>query len=901
MSPERRREIEELYHAAVTDRAVLDRADPELRREVESLLAQNVRSETSGRPAAAPLTNSTLCLAAPGLCLGPYRIEARLGAGGMGEVFRATDTRLGRAVAIKICFEQFSDRFHREARALSALNHPHICTLHDVGPNYFVMELIEGETLAARLKRGKLPIERAVQYGFQIADALAAAHARGVIHRDLKPGNIMLTKSGIKVLDFGLAKSPQDETLTATRAVMGTPAYMSPEQREGKTADRRTDIYALGLVLREMATGNRQGPSDSLPPAFAHVIDRCVADDPDSRWHAVSDVRAELSWAEKQLMPAPAQPGRKRLSFVPSVLAAVAVAAALAGALWLGTRHRKRDPVWLTFGAPESTTLITGGLPNVLSPDGRRMAMAVTESDGRSALWVRSFDELEPRRVAGTEDAFNPFWSPDGQSVGFFSDGKLKKISLIGGPAQNVCTTAQGIGAAWSPSGDIVFNPTNRAALMRVPASGGKPVPLTVLDAGRQENSHRWPSFLPDGRHFLFTVRSSLKENTAIYVGSLDSKETRRILTAQSNAAYAPPGYLLYGRDGALMAQRFDANKVELAGDAVPVAGGLDQLAPSALAYFSVSADGSVLSFEAAGMAAGRLTWFDRTGNRLGFAAPAGQYSHPRISPDGTRLAAVAPELESGNRDIWLIDLERNASTRFTTNPANDWQPTWSPDGRYIAFISDRTPRSSLFRKAVDGNASEELIMAAPENGGIFQPDWSPDGLRIAYAVNPPNAQDDVWVAPLSGDRAPVPLLQTEFDEYEPKFSPDGKWLAYVSNESGAPDVYIDSLDHRARLRVSTSGGASPAWRKDGRELFYRAGNSLMAVDVKLGDRLTASAPRMLFKGCPSFLTAIERDYDVTADGKRFVLTCQGEETRKRTITIAIEWASIVKWPPGSR
>jgi Tol biopolymer transport system component len=845
--------------------------------------------------------------------LGPYEILAPIGAGGMGEVYRARDPRLNRDVAVKIAHEKFGARFEREARAIAALNHPNICTLYDVGPNYLVMEMVEGETLSARLRKGSLPTELALRYGGEIAGALAAAHAQGVIHRDLKPGNIMLTKTGVKVLDFGLAKIAQAgdtppseaETVTASRVVMGTPAYMAPEQREGKACDERTDIYALGLVLREMASGRRsekdQTPAiNGLPEKLAHVVERCLEIDPADRWQAASDVRKELEWAAKSAASPSAAISflPKRRGVIAWAVGGLVLAAAIAGFLWFRPTTSRRDPVKFTFTPPPDVNM--NREIAMVSPDGRRVAFTARDSSGQSAVWVRSLDEQQARRLEGTEQAYNLFWSPDGQFIAFFTSNKLKKIALSGGPPQTICSTTPGLGGAWSPSGDIVFNPTNRAPLMRVPAAGGVARQLTTLDGARQENSHRWPGFLPDGRHFLFTARSSLKENTAIYVGSLDSNETKRILTEQSNAFYAPPGYLVFSREGTLMAQRFDLRKLELTGEAVPIASGTDQETSSANGFFSVSADGSTLAYVDTGRPVDQLTWFNRTGAKEEPFGPLGRYLQPRISPDGRRLAFASIDSESGNRDIWMMDLTTNARTRFTSNPANDWDPVWSPDGNQIAFASDRMPRSSLYRKAADGSSDEELLLFPQGKGGAFVTDWSPDGLLLSYNLdNPDRRGSDLWFLPISGDRKPQPFLDTEFSQSDARFSPDGKWVAYDSNESGTVEVYVRAVGRPAKVRVSTDIGANPVWRRDGRELFYESrGVTILAADVQSGESIRVSTPKVLFRACSAEGSSLVfPDYDVTRDGQRFIFSCFAQGANRRALTVGVGWMQMVKWP----
>jgi serine/threonine protein kinase/Tol biopolymer transport system component len=919
MTPERWRQIEELYHSALERQpdqrgAFLRgacRDDEELRREIEILLAARTGSGEGllDHPAweAAPslIEDPTRTALVPGMQLGPYKIEGSLGAGGMGQVYKARDTRLGRAVAIKILSEQFSGRFEREARAISALNHPHICTLHDVGPNYLVMELVEGETLAARLRSGALPLDQVLQYGVQIADALAAAHTKGITHRDLKPGNIMLTKSGVKVLDFGLAKSHQDETLTATRAVMGTPAYMAPEQRAGSECDARTDIYALGLVLYEMSAGKRWPPDQEhgrlakeFPAAFAHLVERCLATEPDNRWQSARDVALELDWAAKsESLPSTAVNRSARAWIWGAAVGGFAFLALAAAFIWLGPSAVKPQPLKFTFEPPENVTLMRQSVEVAVSPNGRSIAFAARDQAGTSALYLRWPESTDAQRIAGTDGATNPFWSPDSQFLGFFAQGKLKKVATRGGPPQNICSTAPGLGAAWSPSGEIVFNPINRAPLMRVPAAGGTPRQLTTLDSAKQENSHRWPSFLPDGRHFLFTARSGRTEDTAIYVGSLDSKELRRVLTEQSNATYVPPGYLLFGRDGTLLAQRFDVHKFEVSGEPFPIAGGVDQQRPSAATFFSASADGSVLTYTEASLFSTQLTWFDRSGKKLGVVGPLGEYTQPRLSPEGKRLAVVKPDPETGNRDIWLIDLETGSQTRFTSNPANDWWPAWSPDGLYIAFASDRSVTSSIYRKAVNGG-EEELLVPPPAGGGAFRPEWSPDGRSLAYSVDKPKGGQELWTISVSGDRKPKPFLVTDFTESGMRFSPDGEFVAYSSTESGQLELYVRPFDKAVRQRVSTNGGSEPYWRRDGKELIFMAtGGTLMASEIILQKPLKVLPPKVLSRPCVNSDSGAVLPYAMVPDGTRFLLPCELQETRKRDVTVTIQWKELVKWP----
>ena len=818
----------------------------------------------------------------------------------MGEVFRARDTRLDRTVAIKVLTGNVDRRrFEQEARAVSGLNHPHICALFDVGcqddTDFLVMEYLDGETLATRIKKGAIPVEQALRFAGEIAEALDEAHRRGVIHRDLKPGNVMLVKSGsravAKLLDFGLAKMVGKEplagdvtetiALTGTGAILGTPKYMAPEQFAGEQADARTDIYAFGLVLSEML-----GDTEAAPVA-AEIAKRCVSTNPDDRWQSARDLQSALELA-RVAVPQPVL--AKRGSRAAWVIAGLSLAAVLTTLFW-PRRTVAREPVTFTFGAPDNATLIQW--PGAPSPDGRRIAFVAQDESSRTALWIRSLDLQAAQRIQGTEGASGPFWSPDGRFAGFFAQGKLKRIAISGGPAQNICNVQSDLGATWNSSGEIVLAPWNRTTLHRVPAAGGTPRPITTLDAGRNENSHRWPHFLPDGRHFLFTARSSVKENTAVYVGSLDSKETKRLLTTQSNAQYAPPGYLLFGREGILMAQRFDARKLALSGEEFPILGSLDHVTPSASALFAVSADGSVLSHrDAARATLSRIEWFDRAGRSAGLIGGPGEYVQPRLSPDGKRLALVMPDKESGNRDIWIMELSSGALTRFTFNPANDWHPEWSPDGKQIAFASDRNAKSSIYVKTVSGSGEEELLLATGE-GGVFPRDWSRDGRFLIYAMDAIKTLSDLWILPLFGDRKPKPFAATDFEEYSARFSPDGSWIAYTSNESGNTEVYIRAVARPERVRLSTNGGTQPSWRGDGKELFYVApGGVLMAAEVKTGSGLEASAPKILFRTCSGShtLRGDEEFYDAQADGSRFLMSCEVPETKKRAINVSIDW-----------
>jgi len=872
---------------------------------------------------------------APGVRFGTYEVLEPLGAGAMGEVYRARDSRLGRDVALKVLPEHLSldaqrlARFEREARVLASLNHPNIATLYGLeestGAPALVLELVEGETLADRLGSDArpvgLPIHEALEMARQIAGALEAAHEHGVIHRDLKPSNIALRQDGtVKILDFGLAKAleraedgvgPGSATVTANAAAafLGTPAYMSPEQARGLAADERSDIWAFGCVLYEMLTGLRAFGGDRSTDVIAKVIERdpdlavlpsttptairtllrrCLEKDPRRRLRDIADARFDLEQSETP----PRADARPRLvkiaMLVAGVAGTIALAAAAASLVW--QRPPSRAPILFTIEPPPMHVLDGAPVP---SPSGDRFAFVATASSGESALWLRSLDSPVPRRVPGTEGASRPFWSPDGRFVGFGTDGDLKRVDPDGGPVQSIAAvTFPFTGAAWNRDGVILFAPTNRAPLHRVAAAGGTPEPLTALDAERGENSHRFPQFLPDGRHFLFTARAALPANTGIYVGSLDSSEAKLLVAAQSSALYVPRGFLLFVRDGALLAQRFDSETLELTGDVRALYGAIPHETQGASASFATSADGSVLAWGA--QESKQLTWFDRSGANLGVAGPSGDFEQLRLAPDGGRAAVVMPDRGSGNRDIWVVELGSGVVARVTSHPANDWFPVWSPDGRELMFASDRDEIPSFYRTGVNTAGNEELVYRLDATLGIrdaFPTDWSADGRRVVFHSFPQTPDNDgLWVLPLVDDRRPVALVQGPFTDWIGSFSPDGLWLAYVSDESGSDEIYVRAVETPARFRVSTGGGSQPRWRRDGRELFFVGpDNRLMAAAVAPGPEFAHSPPQPLFLGCGSRPVAWEYHYDVSPDGGRSLWSCPGAAD---AATVAIDWGA---------
>jgi eukaryotic-like serine/threonine-protein kinase len=920
MTPEHWRQIEDLYNLACErGEGVLAGADPELRREVQELLAQKSAGNIFDQPVFNP-ADSTMTQVAVGSRMGPYRIESLLGQGGMGDVFRATDTRLGREVAVKISQERFTDRFEREARAIAAVNHPNICTLHDVGPNYLVMELVQGETLAARLKRGKLSTEQAIQYGAQIASALSAAHAKGIVHRDLKPGNIMITKTGVKVLDFGLAKSAQDETLTVANAVMGTPAYMAPEQREGNACDARTDIYALGLVLAEMATGTRPKAGertqvDSLPEKLAHVIDRCVALDPEDRWQSARDLKSELEWATRVDTERPGPPssaGWRRT--LPWALFGVATIG-LAVFAWLeaaGPKNAVRaEPMRFQIPMPQKSLLqlTTGSI--ALSPDGRQLAFIASGADGTPRIYLRAMDSLEIRPLAGTEAVGSLLiWKPDGRSIAFDSGGKLRKADISGGPAEVVCAlNLTGVGGSWNAGGDIIFGQFG-GPIMRVSAAGGDATPITVVDKSHGDVAHTEPQFLPDGRHFIYT--RDLSMDIAISVGSLDVKPeaqaSGRLVQTSRGGAYAPSsepgvGELLFLRGQTLMAQPFDVRRFNMTGDPVrvvedPVAELWDTGA------FSASENGTLV-YWSPGDVETRLTWFDAQGNvqsRVGSPAP---YVNLALSPDGTR--AVTFRTEAGlNLFPWMVDLSRGTSARYELGgPAGDESAVWAPDGRSIIFSSANAGQmADIFEKRVDGAAGAEALVKS--NEWKLPLSWSPDARFLLYLSIGGETTDKLWVLPLQGDRKPWPLIGSGFDESDARFSPAGRWVAYVSNESGRYEVYVRPFAPEALLQgtanvgakwlISDKGGSSPMWRQDGKELYYidLEGN-LNAVTISAGAAFQAGVPKVLFRAPQGRVQkpGMTR-WSPSPDGKRFLFLVP-EKQDAAPLTVLLNWQAGLK------
>ena len=884
-----------------------------------------------------------------GTRLGPYEITTPLGAGGMGEVYRARDTRLGRDVAIKVLPQHLSSapevraRFEREARTVSSLNHPHICTLFDVGresdTDYLVMELVEGETLAQRLARGPLATGEVLRLGAQIADALDRAHRAGVVHRDLKPGNVMLTKSGAKLMDFGLARATgmagpasgsgvtvaaltQSPTvaapLTAEGTIIGTFQYMAPEQLEGKEADARSDLWALGCVLYEMATGRRafEGKSQAsligsimnntpppisavsslAPPALERLVRNCLEKDPEERVQTAHDVRLQLQGlvdaGSQAGAPAPnavAPRGRERLAWAAALLAAV-VAAAL-GIPRLGPGPKPPQVVRFLVSGPAGVTVGTDPAGIKISPDGRTLVFLGTDSSGTPALWARPLASLVAQRIGGTDNAAFPFWSPDSRMLGFFADSKLKKVPIEGGSPEALCDAPDGRGGSWSKGGVIVFAPMASGPIARVSEDGGEIETILSPDSSRRETGLRWPEFLPDGKHFLFAGLPSNQGNFDIYVGTLGSKERRKLLSSGAAPVYTPPGYLLFVRNGRMMAQRFDVAAMALKSKPEPL-GEAPLLSITAGApATSVSANG-ILAHPAVGLPDTKLVWLDRAGHELGvLAVPAGRWEGMDLSRDGKWLVAQRRS-GSNHSDLWMIDVARSLATRFTFGSTSEtYAPVWAPDGKWVAYDSDRQGPADIFRKPVGGSGDEEPVL---ESATLFKnlSQWTPDGSSLIYYQPDPETGWDIWRIPLDGERKPVPVIRTRFNEYSGQVSPDRHWIAYYSDESGRPEVYVRSYPEPGqKYQVSTAGGIQGVWSRDGRELLFGSlDGGVMVATVKTTPTFTVDRPRLLFKPRQDVVF-----YTFASDFSRFIASVPVREATAAAITVELDWIAGLK------
>jgi Tol biopolymer transport system component len=972
VTPERLSQIQELYHA-VCEREPGERTaflagacngDEDLRREVESLLAahqsgscfldQPVMRQAAGIFASQPSRNEQRL--APGLELGPYGIETHLGAGGMGEVYRAKDKRLNRTVALKVLPQRLADtpglrqRLEREAKVISSLNHPHICTLFDIGRqadvDYLVMEFLEGDTLARRLEKGALPLPELLEFAVQIASALAAAHAGGIVHRDLKPGNIMLTKSGAKLLDFGLAKVRAAEAVTGSLGdpitmagtIVGTAPYMSPEQIQGREADSRSDLFAFGATLYEMLTGQRAFPGTSqfavvnailekdpepasalepsTPPALERVVRRCLAKDPEKRWQNTSDLASELKWIAESSGTAVAAadggtlPKRRKRELLSNSLAAIFLLAAVVSALlyWRAVRAPARV-ITAEITPPDKVRILFEGYGGALalSPDGRALAFPAADESGKTMLWVRSLDSLAARSLPGTEGADHPFWSADSRTLGFFTAAALKSVDAEGGPT--VVVTGSNLangGGSWNRDGTIIFVPDVDFGLYKMAGAGAKPIRL--IAANPHESRYvAYPKFLPDGKHFLYSNNNQNPALGGTYFASLDGGEGRLVLAGNTVAMYAS-GSLLYVHEGTLMAQAFDPELGRLKGDkprrvAEHVAGA-EGLFRSG---FDASESGALIYRTDGESNQKRLMWFDRTGKNLGATGEVRDYFDLRLSADGTKLASDA----GSPYQIWVDDLARAVRTQLTFGrDANHSNPVWSPDGNKIAFASNPGKiRAGIYQERSAGAGDEELLLPV-DDGLIWPTSWSRDGRFLLYSHWAEQRDDiDVRILPMIDDRRPRLLIQSQVPAYDGQFSPDGRWVAYTSGESGRSEVFVVPFEagrilnaapgtliaNGSRLQISANGGRCPRWRRDGKEIFYLSqASQMMAAEIEeKGRAMVARAARALFRCNPVAFIPPSAPYDVSPDGKKFVINSLGNDSTP--LILLVNWTANLK------
>jgi eukaryotic-like serine/threonine-protein kinase len=840
---------------------------------------------------------------------------------------------------------EWHERFEREARTIASLNHPHICTLFDIGQqdgiDYLVMEYLEGETLAQQLQKSALPLEQVLQYAIEIADALDKAHRKGVTHRDLKPGNVMLTKSGTKLLDFGVAKLKQEavpanvslsdlptanDPLTAEGAIVGTLQYMAPEQLEGKGVDARTDIFAFGALVYEMASGKKcfEGksqasliaailqinppPISSLQPmtprALDRVVKRCIAKEPDERCQSAKDLTDELKWigeGTSQLTSAPiaAAKGIRALGRRPEILGlgglllGLVIGSLAAWNLKTAPASSPQPVTRTVINLPPGQQLagLDSGPGVALSPDGSHLAYVARQGTAQQ-LYLRAMDSLEAKVIPGTEGAVNPFFSPDGQWIGFFAGQKMNKVSVTGGAALTLGDATFPHGASWGSHGMIAFAPSVGSSLRQVPDGGGTAQLLTHLEKG--EVNQRWPEFLPDGKAVLFTgaPTNTSWTNSKVSVQSVGTGERRNLIQGGTHPRYAESGHLVYAQGGSLMAVPFDPRRLEITGAPVPIVEGVLQSRSSGAAQYDLSATGSLI-YIPGGVQADqrRLVWVTRNGAEQPVTAPPHSYVYPRLSPDGRQIAVgITDEV----LQTWLYDFSRETLTRLTFEGKSNLNPVWTPDGKRIAIQSNREGPLNLFWQRADGSGGLEHLITSEFNN--FPSSFSPDGQLLAFNEITPTTGYDIWVLRLS-DRKAQPFLRTEFNEGVPRFSPDGHWLAYISDESGRFEVYVQPYPGPGgKWQISTEGGREPVWNPNGRELFYRTGDKMMAVDIATQPSFSAGKPRVLFEGPHVVAFGATANYDVSADGQRFLMLKPIEQNSPPTqINVVLNWFEELK------
>lgn len=885
-------------------------------------------------PSEAPQTPAPPAEASDPSCqtLGPYRLLEKLGEGGMGVVYRAEDLKLGRHVALKLLISppaeaspEMRERFLHEARAAAALNHPHVCSIFGVeelaGRQVLVMELIEGQTLEHRLAKGPLPVPEALRFATQLARALDAGHRKGIVHRDLKPANIMLSKSGIKVLDFGLAKWQRAaaaaagvrDGATPGGTILGTPNYMSPEQAQARDTDARSDVFSFGAVVYEMVTGRKAFEEPDLagvlsaviereptpiaslepkaPAGLAHLVNACLAKDPEARKQSLHDVALELDWiAEAGASggkPAPVRQSRRRwIRFTLWGAASVAVVSSAALVLFLTVFAPRKPlvpaPVHFLAYPPEGDTLEPESSVAV-SPDGTKFVTPVLDASGTRKLWVHSLASPQDLILDGTEGASLPFWSPDSNSIGFFGYERLKTVSASGGDVREIADAVRPGGGAWNASGTILYCPDYRSALFRVPASGGVPAKVTNMIPG--ESGHTNPQFLPDGQHFLFFTGNKDATKAGLYLASLDSVDRQRVLNAGPLAKYAPADYLLFNKFGALVAEKFDFKHLRPLGEPSPLAGPVRAM--------SVSANGVLAYVAQDAPVQRRVVWHGRDGRMLGFAGEPGLYDEVSLSPN-EKFAAVNVGIPGQGVNIFLLQFDTNVLSRVTSAREDDWDGVWSPDSRRLLYQIFQFGKTTLMVYTL-GEPTSKLVY---DDGTFNFPDaWSPDGKWILCRGMGGMV---AYLLPASGDGKRQVLLESKGAMDSFQFSPDGKWLAYNSMESGQQEVYIASFPSMTGIRQVSRGGCQPIWRKDGKELFYLTEEGdVMAVELTAGSTLQAGSPKTLFHSrTPVNCTVSE--YDVGSNGQKFLMVeSETENTNTKSVKTPID--VIVPWEQAIR
>jgi serine/threonine protein kinase len=888
---------------------------------------------------------------APGTRFNHYEILSTIGAGGMGEVYRARDTRLDREVAIKVLPPDVAKdtgrlrRFEQEARAASALNHPNILTVYDIGTHdnapFMVSELLEGCELRELLNDGALPVRRAIDYAQQITAGLAVAHEKGIVHRDLKPENLFVTKDGrVKILDFGLAKlKPQKlsqgvhseavtmKPLTHPGMVMGTAGYMSPEQVRGLEVDQRSDIFSFGLILYEMLSGERafigitvadlmsailreeplefSATNEQISPALDRIVRRCLEKKPEQRFHTAHDLGYALEAVamskqsgavQTDVMTAIETSGspkrsdwRDYLGWLIAGLFAL-IAALTLSMSWFNRSQPAAQAARFSILPPDKTNF--SEISFALSPDGRMLAFCAADANGKTQLFLRPLNSFDAQPLSGTQGAALPFWSPDGRSIAFYSDSKLKRIDISGGSVQTLCAAENAGGGTWNSAGDLIISPSG-GELYRLSANGGVPTPLTTLDKSRGEQSHWLPQFLPDGQHFLYYASCRQAGQSGIYVSSLTDKTVRLVLSTDHNALYAS-GHLLLVKDGALMGQTFDSRAMKLSGEPFLIA---EQVRSFFLIPHLTASQNGILAYQSGGAKTPQLVWFDRNGKQLGTVGEAADFSNPSLAPDENRIAVCIRDPQTKMRDIWLFDLTRGAKSRFTFDPAEDLNPVWSTDGSRIYFSSSRKGPRDLYQKRVNAAEEEEIFYASAEIKNVE--DISPDGRFLLYNTNPstPNntSRNDLWLLPLEGERVPKPFLKLQFNEDQADISPDGRLVVYRSDESGTEEIYVATFPQiGGKWQVSSGGGDEPRWRRDGKELYFTVRDrKLMAAEVKTNSgSVEIGVPTLLFE---TQLSNLGRNrYVVTGNGQKFLVSARLDETVV-PINVVLNWTSEIK------